>query len=124
MVLDPGNDDVGYVLGRLFSLLEKLQEESAKPNRLNSTIRERYYGSFSSSPPLVMPLLMRLKNHHLAKLSGGLKNWYESKLGEAVKLLDAKKIPAHLTLEQQASFAVGYYHQRMHRDRKDNQTTK
>ncbi len=119
MALDVENEEVGYVLGRLFALLEKIQEESAKPNKLNSTIRERFYSSLSSSPPVVLPLLMRLKNHHLAKLSGGLKNWYENKLAEVVKLLDAKNIPPHLTLEQQALFAVGYYHQRIHRDKKE-----
>ena len=118
MALDLENEEVGYVLGRLFSLLEKIQEESAKPNKLNSTIRERFYSSLSSSPPVVLPLLMRLKNHHLAKLNAGLKNWYENKLAEVVKLLDAKNIPAHLTLEQQALFAVGYYHQRIHSDKK------
>ena len=120
MALDITNDEVGYVLGRLFALLEKIQEESARPNKLNSTIRERYYSSLSSSPPVVLPLLMRLKNHHLAKLNGGLKNWYENKLAEVVKLLEAKNIPSHLTLEQQALFAVGYYHQKIHRDKKDN----
>ncbi len=124
MALYLQNDDVGYVLGRLFALLETIQVESAKPTKLNSTIRVRYYGSFSSSPPTVMSSLVRLKIHHLAKLNGGLKNYFEGKLGEVVNLLDSKKIPAHLTLEQQASFAVGYYHQRMHRDRKENQTTK
>lgn len=118
MALDLQNDEVGYVLGRLFALLEKIQEEAAKPNRLNSTIRERYYSSLSSSPTVVLPLLMRLKNHHLAKISGGLKNWYENKLAEVTDLINAKNIPSHLTLEQQALFAIGYYHQRIHKDEK------
>lgn len=120
MALDPEYDDSGYVLGRLFALLEKIQEESAKPIRLNSTIRERYYASFSSSPPVVMQSLMNLKNYHLKKLSGGLRNWYENKIAEVTNLLDAKTIPAHLTLEQQAKFAIGYYHQRVHKDKKEN----
>jgi CRISPR-associated protein Csd1 len=116
MSLDKENKDAGYVLGRLFALLEKIQEESAKPTKLNSTIRERYYGSFSSSPITVMPLLMKLKNHHLAKLSGNnkqwIKNWLEGELAEVVDLLKPINIPAHLVLEQQAFFAVGYYHQK------------
>jgi len=118
MALDYDNNEVGYVLGRLFALLEKIQEESARPNKLNSTIRERYYSSLSSSPTVVLPLLMRLKNHHLAKLNGGLKNWYENKLAEVVNHLKAKNIPSHLTMEQQALFAVGYYHQKIHSDKK------
>ncbi len=114
MALDKENTEVGYVLGRLFALLEKVQEESAKPIRLNSTIRERYYASFSSSPIVVMPLLLKLKNHHMAKLSGGLKNWFETEIKQVVDLLKPAEIPGHLTLEQQALFAVGYYHQKNH----------
>ena len=120
MALDKENKDVGYVLGRLFALLERIQEESAKPRRLNSTIRERYYGSFSSSPIAVMPLLLKLKNHHLAKVEGGLKNWFEGKLKEVIDLLEPINIPAHLTLEQQALFAVGYYHQKNYKENKNN----
>lgn len=118
MALDPENTEVGYVLGRLFALLERIQEESARPTRLNSTIRERYYGSFSSSPIAVMPLLLKLKNHHLAKLNGGLKHWFETKLAEVVDLLNPVNIQAHLPLDQQALFAVGYYHQRNHKEEK------
>lgn len=120
MALDPEYDDVGYVLGRLFALLEEVQEQSAKPSRLNSTIRERYYASFSTSPPVVMQSLMNLKNHHLKKLGGGLRNWYEREIAEVTNLLDAKTIPAHLALEQQAKFAIGYYHQRVHKDKKES----
>lgn len=120
MALNPKNDDVGYVLGRLFALLEIIQERSTQPHKLNSTIRERYYNSLSSSPKIVLPLLMRLKNHHLAKLERGLKLWYEGKLAEIMNLLDGKNIPSHLTLEQQCQFAVGYYHQRAYKEKKDN----
>jgi CRISPR-associated protein Csd1 len=123
MALDPQNTDVAYLLGRLFALLERIQEESAKPSKLNSTIRERFYASFSSSPSVVMPLLMRLKNHHLAKLGSErdyLKRWFEEQIGEVIDLLKSASIPAHLALEQQAQFAVGYYHQRMHRKEKQS----
>jgi CRISPR-associated protein Csd1 len=123
MALDPQNSDVAYLLGRLFALLERIQEESAKPSKLKATIRERFYASFSSSPSVVMPLLMRLKNHHLAKLGSErdyLKRWFEEQIGEVIDLLKSASIPAHLALEQQAQFAVGYYHQRMHRKEKQS----
>lgn len=123
MALDPQNKDIAYLLGRLFALLERIQEESARPSKLNSTIRERFYASFSSSPSVVMPLLMRLKNHHLAKLGAErdyLKRWFEERVGEVINLLESTNIPAHLTLEQQAQFAVGYYHQRMYRQPKQS----
>jgi len=110
--LDVANKDVGYLLGRLFAVLEKVQIQSAGgEGRLNSTIRDRFYGAFSSSPMTVMPLLLKLKNHHIAKLENG-KIWFEGLVGEIMDNLNTQKIPAHLTLEQQAHFAIGYYHQR------------
>ena len=64
--LDHSNINPGYRLGRLFAVLEKVQEE-ANPG-INATIRERFYGAASSTPVTVFSNLMKLKNHHLAKL--------------------------------------------------------
>lgn len=66
MALDKSNTNKGYLLGRLFSVLERAQE-SASPG-INATIRDRFYGSASSTPVAVFPHLMKLKNHHIAKL--------------------------------------------------------
>jgi len=116
MALDPENKDVGYLLGRLFAVLEQIQEKSAGgAGKLNSTIRDRYYGSFSSTPITVFTILMKLKNNHLKKINGGLQKWFEDKVGEIMKDIDASNIPSHLTLQEQAKFAVGYYHQRMYK---------
>ena len=112
MSLDLENKDIGYLLGRLFSILEKAQIQSAGgEGKLNSTIRDRFYGAFSSNPMTVMPILLKLKNHHIAKLESG-KIYFEGLIGQVMDGIDAQKIPAHLMLEQQAHFAVGYYHQR------------
>ena len=46
--LDHANINSGYRLGRLFAVLEKVQEE-ANPG-INTTIRERFYGAASSTP--------------------------------------------------------------------------
>ena len=76
-MLDPENPSPAYRLGRLFATLEKIQEE-ASPG-LNATIRERYYGAASSTPVSVFTTLLRLKNHHLAKLvSSGCKLTHRS----------------------------------------------
>ena len=109
MELDVNQTSVGYQLGRLFASLEKIQEE-ANPG-LNTTIRERFYGSACSSPVTVFANLMRLKNHHLAKIEnrGRVVN-FESLLGEIIGKL--RDFPAHLNLHEQGLFAVGYYHQR------------
>lgn len=105
--LDKSNVDPGYRLGRLFSALERIQS-AAQPG-INATIRDRYYGAASSSPASVFPVLLRLKNHHLAKLEGGLSSWFEKLLGEIVS--GVKTFPSHLSLQEQGLFAIGYYHQ-------------
>ena len=107
--LDKEQTSQAYHLGRLFAALEKIQEE-ANPG-LNATIRERYYGAACGSPVTVFPTLMRLKNHHLAKLEnkGRVVN-LERIIGEIVGHFD--DFPAHLDLYEQGKFAVGYYHQR------------
>lgn len=109
MSLDTTNRNIGYLLGRLFAVFEKVQE-SANPG-LNTTIRERFYGAAASSPVTVFPQLLKLKNHHLAKMeSKGLQTYYEKRIGEIMDAVD--RFPSHLPMDEQAYFAVGYYHQR------------
>lgn len=109
MSLDKGNADVGYRLGRLFAVLEKIQQE-ANPG-INATIRDKFYASASSTPSTVFGNLMRLKNHHLSKLENpGRKIWFEKILGEVISAFPAH-FPAHLNLVAQGQFAIGYYHQ-------------
>lgn len=109
--LDVQNVNIGYRLGRLFAVLEKIQE-AANPG-LNATIRDRFYSSASSMPTSVFGNLMRLSNHHLSKLR-------KEKPGYAVNLEKLMQevvsgvlsFPAHLSLDDQGQFAIGYYHQR------------
>jgi len=107
-MLDLDNTNAAYRLGRLFSVLEKIQEE-ASPG-LNATIRDRYYGAASSTPVAVFTTLLRLKNAHLKKLSLNRSVWFEKLLGEVLSAVT--DFPAHLTLADQGRFALGYYHQR------------
>ena len=78
--LDDSNTNPGYRIGRLFAALEKVQEE-ASPG-LNATIRDRFYGAASSTPVTVFANLMKLKNHHLAKLEEGRKRYFEKLIGQ------------------------------------------
>lgn len=108
-MLDVENNSPAYRLGRLFAALEKIQEE-ASPG-LNATIRERYYGAASSTPVSVFTTLLRLKNHHLAKLANrGRAVNFERLIGEIMSGL--RDFPKHLSLPEQGIFALGYYHQR------------
>jgi CRISPR-associated protein Csd1 len=109
MGLDTEQPSVGYQLGRLFAVLEKVQEE-ASPG-LNATIRERYYAAACSSPVTVFGTLMRLKNHHLAKLDNkGRTVNFERLIGSIMNHIT--DFPSHLDLHEQGRFAIGYYHQR------------
>ena len=108
MGLDPNNTNVAYRIGRLFAVLEKIQEE-ANPG-INATIRDRYYGAASSSPITVFPRLLSLKNSHLKKLNAGKKIYFERMIGKVIE--EISSFPTNLALNDQAHFAVGYYHQR------------
>lgn len=109
MELDIFQPSVGYQLGRLFATLEKIQEE-ANPG-INATIRERFYGAACATPVTVFTNLLRLKNHHLAKIENkGRVVIFERLLGEIMTKLNG--FPAHLDLHEQGRFAIGYYHQR------------
>lgn len=112
MSLDVDYTNPGYLLGRLFAALERAQEQ-ASPG-INATIRDRFYGAASCTPVAVFAHLMKLKNHHLAKIENkGAAVNLEKLLQEIADKLDSKNaFPAHLSLEDQGRFAVGYYHQR------------
>ncbi|WP_455599195.1 type I-C CRISPR-associated protein Cas8c/Csd1 [Cloacibacillus sp.] len=112
MGLDRENVLPAYRLGRLFAVLEKIQEE-ANPG-INATIRDRFYGAMSSCPASVFPILIRLMNHHLGKLSVERKNKLESEITEIFSSLQPEVMPKHLYLKEQGYFAIGYYHERQY----------
>jgi len=107
-MLDETNTNTGYRLGRLFAVLEKTQQD-ALPG-INSTIRDRFYSSASATPRSVFGRLLRTYQHHLGKLDIGIKISHEKRAQEI--LCAVTDFPAHLNLQGQAQFALGYYHQR------------
>ena len=97
-----------YVLGRLFSVLEAVQQ-SANPG-INTTIKDRYFNSASSTPAAVFPLLINLAQKHLAKLDGGLATYYDKKITELNSRITCT-LPARMSLPEQSAFQIGYYHE-------------
>lgn len=118
--LDKDNTNPGYRIGRLFAVLEKIQEE-ASPS-INATIRDRYYSAASGTPASVFPILLRMKNHHLGKLEMGREIYFEKLMGEVVSDIAADGFPSQLSLADQGRFAIGYYHQRQNFFTKSNKS--
>jgi CRISPR-associated protein Csd1 len=106
--LDIQRKDPAYLLGRLFAVLEKTQED-AQPG-INATIRDRFYSAASATPSVAFPRLLRTYQHHLAKLHPGARVNREKLVQDIMDGLQT--MPPHLNLEDQAQFAIGYYHQR------------
>ena len=100
-----------YVLGRVFSVLEAVQQ-AANPG-INATIKDKYFNAASATPATIFPILLNLSQKHLKKLKGsnmGLCVFYEKQLTELLSKLSAD-FPARLNLPQQGAFQLGYYHQ-------------
>lgn len=99
---------VPYNLGRLFSVLEAIQQ-AANPG-INTTIKDKYFNSASATPATIFPILNNLAQKHLKKLDTGLRIHYDRQLGQIKELL-GEMLPGRLSLPEQASFDLGYYHQ-------------
>jgi CRISPR-associated protein Csd1 len=104
--LDKENKNLAYLIGRLFAVLEKAQQD-AIPGA-NTTIKDRFYGSASATPRVVFPQLLRLAQHWIAKAEYG---WVRDKQIEEI-VGEIKEFPAHLAIDEQGLFAIGYYQQR------------
>ncbi len=99
-----------YVLGRLFAVLEKVQQEAI--GDVNASIKDRYFTSACASPKSVFPTLLRLSQHHISKAEFGYAR--DNRIEKILNLLDIEKnpIPSHLSLDEQGVFVLGYYHER------------
>lgn len=112
VALDRNEKNKGYLLGRLFAVFEKVQQESAD-TELNTTITDRFYGAASTNPVTVFTQLIRLNRNHMSKLKSkntGLNIIREKEIGEIMNVIDS--FPTHLDLNEQSYFAIGYYHEK------------
>ena len=107
-MLDKENSNQGYLCGRLFAVLDKIQEDA---NNIHS-IRERYMNAASSTPSSVFSTILNLSSHHSEKLNEGKNIYFEKIKQEIMSKIDADGFPTHLDLQDQGRFFVGYYHQR------------
>ncbi len=97
-----------YVLGRLFAVMEAIQKKAKR--EIDTTIRDRYFNSACTTPAVVFPTLINLAQKHLNKIGGGKEAYFNAQIAELLGKLD-EDFPAHLTLQEQGAFQIGYYHQ-------------
>jgi CRISPR-associated protein Csd1 len=110
--LDPEYPSAAYQLGRLLAVCENVQYRQRGGNA-NKTVVDRYFPALSTRPRYVFAQLMRLNELHLGKLQRqGEARYQRAKVAEVVGKLAPGDLPAHLSLEEQALFALGFYHQR------------
>ena len=114
MELNKETKHTAYQLGRLFAVLEQIQE-SANPG-ISTTIKDKFFGSASAIPATTFPNLINLAQKHLRKIDGGLRVHYEKQLSEIMEKIE--DFPATLNMPQRGAFQLGYYHQVQERYKK------
>lgn len=97
-----------YVLGRLFAVLERIQQQ-ANPG-ITATIKDRYFNSACATPAAIFPTLLKLSGSHLKKLKANSAVYYRQMLGDLMNRLDME-LPKTQSPEEQGTFILGYYHQ-------------
>ncbi len=113
MGLDEQNMLPAYRLGRLFAVLERIQE-GALGKDVNATIADRYYGTASSVPYSVFPRLLAGCKNHLSKIRKDKPGYAVNLNKDLASVIEglSSEFPKHFSIEQQGQFAIGYYHEK------------
>lgn len=106
--LNEASTNPAYTLGRLFSVYEAVQQ-AANPG-INATIKDEYFNSAAAMPASIFPVLNNLCQKHLRKLDARQHVYYDKQIMKLKGVLN-ENYPARMTLAQQGSFDLGYYHQ-------------
>ena len=115
--LNVESDYFPYVWGRIFSVFENIQLQSAQIDnpgaKPNATIKSRFFNAASTTPEQVYPTLERLKNSHMDKLEKQRPALYLSFSKQLTELFSKLSFPfpKRLNNEEQVAFFLGYYHQ-------------
>jgi len=106
--LNEASANIPYTLGRLFSVYEAAQQ-AANPG-INATIKDKYFNSAAAMPASIFPVLNNLYQKHLRKLENKQRIYFDKQVS-ALKGVLGESYPARMTLAQQGTFDLGYYHQ-------------
>lgn len=106
----------GDLCGRILAQLDNAQRQAV--GETNRSVADRFYAGASTRPQSVFPGLLRTAKAHLSKIgrmSGGRGTQIaiERRLGELSGLLiESGGFPQTLNLDDQADFALAYWHER------------
>lgn len=111
MAVNKETKEISYVLGRLFSVLEDIQQNAIP--KINATIKKRYFNSACTTPAAVFPILLKLTNSHIGKFEKPKAIYFKKKLGALMDQIEMPNtgmpFPKRLNLEEQGAFVLGYY---------------
>ena len=111
MAVNKETKEISYVLGRLFSVLEDIQQNAIP--EINATIKKRYFNSACTTPAAAFPILLKLTNSHIGKFEKPKAIYFKKKLSALMDQIEMPNtgmpFPKRLNLEEQGAFVLGYY---------------
>ena len=116
MALSRDNTNIGYLLGRMFAVMESAQQMAVGTDT-NATIRDRYMTAASTTPRRVFPSLMAGCETHLGTLrkkKPGLYWKLGNELDEIIGLMPGDGLlPKTLDVDDQMRFFIAFHQERV-----------
>jgi CRISPR-associated protein Csd1 len=106
--LNEDHPSAAYHAGRLLSVYANIQRIAL--GDVNANVVQRFFPAMMATPVLVFGRLAKLSEFHLPKINGGLENHLREKIANIAGGL-GDRLPKTFSPEEQALFALGYYHQ-------------
>lgn len=131
--LDPNNRDPAYLAGRIFAVLEQIQQRSSAPDQanknadpagtpvntsrqVNASFTDRYFGGAVANPRIALIQGQQLAQAWLKKLNRtrpGAVSTLRQQLTDLFDCFEATAgLPGQADLARQAAFILGYHQQR------------
>ena len=131
--LDPDNHDPAYLAGRIFAVLEQIQQRSAEPGqarknadqaaaqantsrKVNTSFTDRYFGGAIANPRIALIQGQQLAQAWLKKLNRTRPGTASALRQQLTGLFDCFEatagLPGQADLTRQATFILGYHQQR------------
>ncbi|MEG2009702.1 MAG: type I-C CRISPR-associated protein Cas8c/Csd1 [Oscillospiraceae bacterium] len=108
MPLDSTKETAVFLLGRIFSVLEKIQIDAIE--NINRTLADKCLATACATPAMVFDSLLVKSKYHLTKVHNKFKKKEELQgLLDAYHVLHPDGFHEHLSHTERAEFMLGYY---------------